>query len=101
METVRLSTGHKITLDGDVLSILEALYREITLKHQLHLTFEELMREIRGLVEQMSEENRKRYLVESLFMNQVTFENEMIDAYLRKLTAKPKRNRARAVVKRS
>jgi hypothetical protein len=80
-----LSTGHEIELDGDLLAILEGLYREVTLKRQLQVSFEDMMREIQGLVDQMSAEQRRSYLVESLFLNSVTYENEQLDAYLRKL----------------
>src|SRR6266568_3018220 len=77
--------------------ILEALYKEVTLRLQLRGTYEDMRREIEGLVGQMSEEDRKRYLVESLFLNSVTYENEMLDAYMRKLTAsKRKGGRGRA-----
>ena len=95
MNALRLSTGYEVPLDGDLLAVLEALYREITLKNQLRVSFEDMMREIRRLVEQMSEEERKTYLVESLFLNSVTYENEMLDAYMRKLTSKTKKGRAR------
>ena len=87
MRKVRLTTGHEIALDGDLLSILEALYREVTLKKELRGSFEDTMREVQGLVEQMSEQDRRRYLVESLFLNSVTYENEMLDAYMRRLTS--------------
>jgi hypothetical protein len=50
-----------------------------------------MMHEIKGLVEQMSEEERRAYLVESLFLNSVTYENEMLDAYMRKLIAGKKK----------
>jgi hypothetical protein len=43
----------------------------------------------------MSEDERRRYLVESLFLNSVTYENEMLDAYMRKLTASKRRGRGR------
>jgi hypothetical protein len=94
MRRVRLTTGHELVLDGELLGILEALYREVTLKNELRVSFEDMMKEIRGLVEQMGEEDRKRYLVESLFLNTVTYENEMLDAYMRKLTAGRKKGRA-------
>ncbi|HEY7409495.1 MAG TPA: hypothetical protein VII13_02070 [Vicinamibacteria bacterium] len=87
MHSVRLSTGLELNLDGDVLAVLEALYREVTLKQALQVSFEDVMKEIRSLVEQMPEEERKRYLVESLFLNSVTYENEMLDAYMRRITA--------------
>ena len=32
MQTIKTSTGAEITLDGDLLAIMEALYREVTAK---------------------------------------------------------------------
>ena len=93
MRKAKLSTGFALVLDGDLLSVLEALYREVTLRRKLQITFEDMMREISSIVEQMSEQERKQYLVESLFLNSVTYENEMLDAYGRKLTAKKARRR--------
>ncbi len=95
MRKARLSTGFELPLDGDLLGLVEALYKEVTLRNALQVSFEDMMREIRGLVDQMSEEERKRYLVESLFLNSVTYENEMLDAYMRKLTSGKKRGRGR------
>jgi hypothetical protein len=96
MPTVRLSTGYELQLDGDILGVLEALYREVSLKSELSATFEDVLREIQGLVDQMGEDDRRRYLVESLFLNSVTYENEMLDAYVKKLGAgRSKRPRAR------
>ena len=95
MRSVRLSTGHELPLDGDILGVLEALYREVTLKHALQVSFEDMMKEIQGLVDQMTDEERRRYLVESLFLNSVTYENEMLDAYMLKLTGR-KKTRGRA-----
>jgi hypothetical protein len=97
MRRVRFTTGYELPLDGDLLGVLEALYREVTLKHELRVSFEDMMKEIQGLVDQMSEEDRRRYLVASLFLNSVTYENEMLDAYMRKLTAgNKKKGRGRA-----
>jgi hypothetical protein len=98
MRRVRLTTGYELALDGELLGVLEALYREVTLKSRLRVSFEDMMKEIRGLVEQMGEEERKRYLVESLFLNTVTYENEMLDAYMRRLTAGKKKGRGRAAI---
>ena len=41
------------------------------------------------LLDQMTEEERRTYLVESLFLNTVTYENERLGAYMRKLTEQP------------
>jgi hypothetical protein len=98
---VRLSTGFELELDGDILGVLEALYREVTLKHALQVSFEDMMREIQAVVDQMPEEERKRYLVESLFLNSVTYENEMLDAYMRRLTTPRKKGRGRTPAGRS
>ena len=85
MRRVRLTTGYEVTLDGELLGILEALYREVTLKSHLRVTFEDMMKEIRGLVDQMTDAERAEYLVESLFLNTVTYENERLGALIRKL----------------
>ena len=94
MNVLRLSTGHTIPLDGDLLAVLEGLYREVALKRQFRGSFEDMMREIEGIVAQMSEDDRRRYLVESLFLNYNTYESEVLDAYARRLTAKKRPRRA-------
>ena len=71
MKTVRFTTGYELALDGDILGVLEALYREVTLRLQLKVSFEDMMREIEHLVDQMSEDERRRYLIESLFLEHV------------------------------
>jgi hypothetical protein len=101
MRRVRLSTGFELELDGDILGVLEALYREVTLKHALQVSFEDMMKEIQGVVDQMPDEERRRYLVESLFLNSVTYENEMLDAYMRRLTTPRKKGRGRTPAGRS
>jgi hypothetical protein len=78
-------TGHEIPLDGDLLFVLESLYREVTLRRELKVTFEDMMREITHLVDEMDDGSRKSYLIESLFLNTVTYENERLGAYMKKL----------------
>jgi hypothetical protein len=65
---------------------METLYREVTAKRELERSFEDLMREITHLIEQMDESDRKAYLLESLFLNTVKYENDKLEAYMRKLT---------------
>jgi hypothetical protein len=86
MRTIRTTTGVEIALDGDLMTILETLYEEVTVRLELERTFEDMMREITGLVDQMTEDERRAYLVESVFLNTVTYENERLGAYLRRLT---------------
>jgi hypothetical protein len=88
MRTIKLTTGVEVPLDGDLLTLLETLYREITAKSELERTFEDTVREIQDVIEQMTEEERKQYLSESLFLNFVSYENERLGAYMRRLTNK-------------
>lgn len=86
MKKVKMLTGHEIPLDGDLLYMLESLYREVALKRELKATYDDMMNEIVNLVEGMDEGARKQYLTESLFLNTVTYENERLSAYMRRLT---------------
>jgi hypothetical protein len=86
MKTVKLSTGHELTLDGDLLSLIETIYQEVALRKELKHTYEDVMKEIENLMRQMSPEELEQYFKESLFLNTVTFENEMLDAYVKKLS---------------
>ena len=85
MRTVKLSTGYELTLDGDLLSLIETIYQEVALRKELKHTYEDVMKEIENLMRQMSPEELEQYFKESLFLNTVTFENEMLDAYVKKL----------------
>jgi len=85
MRTIKTTTGAEIPLDGDLLAIMETLYREVTAKRELERSFEDLMREITHLIEQMDESDRKAYLLESLFLNTVKYENDKLEAYFKKL----------------
>jgi len=88
MKKIKMVTGHEIPLDGDLLYVLESLYREVSLKRELKATFDDMMNEIVNIVEAMDEEARKQYLIESLFLNTVTYENERLGAYMKKLTGR-------------
>lgn len=88
MPTIKLTTGAPLMLDGDLLSVLETLYKEISAKHELQSTFEDMAREIQYIIGQMSDEDRRHYLSESLFLNMVSYENERLGAYVKKLTQK-------------
>ena len=87
MRTIKTTTGVDILLDGDLLAILETLYREVTARRELERTFEEMLREITHLIDQMDESERRTYLTESLFLNTVKYENDKLDAYVKKISA--------------
>ncbi len=88
MRTIKLTTGAELGLDGDLLTLVETLYLEVSAKHELQSSFEDMAREIQHVIEQMTDDERRQYLSESLFLNTVSYENERLGAYMRKLTQK-------------
>ena len=90
MHTIKTTTGAAITLDGDLLAIMEALYHEVTARRALDRSFEDMVQEIQHLIDQMDEGERRAYLAESLFLNTVKYENDKLEAYMKKLATKGK-----------
>jgi hypothetical protein len=88
MRTIKTINGAPITLDGDLLAIMEALYQEVTARQELDRSFEDMVKEIHHLIDQMDEAERRTYLAESLFLNTVKYENDKLEAYMKKLTKK-------------
>ena len=86
MKTIKTTTGADIVLDGDILAIMEALYREVTARKELERSFEDMIKEIKHLIDQMDDATRRAYLLESLFLNTVKYENDKLEAYMRKIT---------------
>jgi hypothetical protein len=86
MRTIKTTTGADVVLDGDLLAIMETLYREVTAKRELDRSFEDMLREINHLLDQMTDDERRSYLLESLFLNTVKYENDKLEAYVRKIT---------------
>ncbi len=85
MRSITTTSGEKIALDGDLLAVLEALYHEVTARKELERSFEDMKREINHLIDQLTDDERRAYLEESLFLNQVKYENDKLESYLRKL----------------
>jgi len=83
--TIKTTTGAEIPLDGDLLAVMEALYREVTARRELERSFEDMVREINYLIEQMDDSERRAYLLESLFLNTVKYENDKLEAYMRRI----------------
>ena len=86
MRTIKLTNGADVQMDGDLLTVLETLYRELTAKHDLDPSFEDTVRETQQDTEQMPDDERRQYLSESLFLNFVSYENERLGAYMKKLS---------------
>jgi phage gp29-like protein len=88
MRTIKTTSGEAISLDGDLLAIMEALYREVTARREFERSFEDMVKEIHHLIEQMDDAERRTYLAESLFLNTVKYENDKLEAYMKKLAKK-------------
>ena len=86
MRSITTTGGIALPLDGDLLGMLETLYKELNTRYALDRTFEDTAREFAHLVGHLIEEERRAYLAESLFLNTVTYENERLGAYMRKVT---------------
>ena len=66
---------------------IQALTSE-TLSQLSVTTFDDMVKEIHHLIDQMNEEERRAYFVESLFLNTVRYENDKLEAYMKKLSKK-------------
>jgi hypothetical protein len=83
---IKLSSGSEFELDGDLLSMIEALYQEVALRKELKHSYEDVMKEIENILHQLTPDELKHYFKESLFLNTVTYENEMLGAYVKRLS---------------
>ena len=88
MRNIKTTSGADIALDGDLLAVMEALYREVTARRGLERSFEDMVKEIHHLIDQMDDQERRTYLAESLFLNTVKYENDKLESYMRRLTKK-------------
>jgi hypothetical protein len=104
MRTIKTTTGAKVVLDGDLLAVMETLYREVTARREFDRTFDDINREISHLIAQMTEPERSAYLQEALFLNTVTYENQRVAAYVLRMTGdrrKSKKAAARTPARRT
>jgi hypothetical protein len=104
MRRIKTSTGATVSLDGDLLAIMEILYHEVTVKHELERSFDDMNREIANLIGQMTAADLRKYLQEALFVNTITYENQRATAYIRRVGGPPRKRktarRARSRVER-
>ena len=84
MRTITTSSGTPLQLDGDVLAVIETVSRDLIRRQALDYGFEDVDREFVHLVAQMSEDELRAYLKESLFMSFNRFENDRMAAIVRK-----------------
>ncbi|HEY6358638.1 MAG TPA: hypothetical protein VIX35_10365 [Vicinamibacterales bacterium] len=78
MRIITTTTGTRVELDGDVLAVIEAISRDLARRRELDYTFEDVDHEFQQLVGQMTEDELRAYLKESLFMSFNRFENDRL-----------------------
>jgi len=88
MRTIKTTSGEAISVDGDLLAVMEALYKEVNAKREFERSFEDMVKEIHHLISQMDDAERRAYLAESLFLNTVKYENDKLEAYMKRLAKK-------------
>jgi len=84
MRTVTTTAGTPVDTDGDVLAIIEIISRDLARRRDLDYSFEEVDREFEHLVSQLTVDELRAYLKESLFMSFNRFENERLLTVVRK-----------------
>jgi hypothetical protein len=94
MRTIKTSTGIDVPLDGDLLAIMDILYREVTARQELERSFEDMNQEIATLLSQMTAAELREYLQEALFVNTITYENQKAALYIRRVAGTSSREPA-------
>ena len=86
MRTITTSAGTPVETDGDVLAVIETISRDLARRADLDYSFEEVDREFEHLISQLTIEELRAYLKESLFMSFNRFENERLMQLVKKAT---------------
>lgn len=84
MRTITTNAGTRVDTDGDVLAVIEVISRDLARKADLDYSFDEVDREFEHLVNQLTVEELRIYLKESLFMSFNRFENERLLGVVRR-----------------
>jgi len=84
MRMITTSSGTHLELDGDVLAVIEIVSRDLARRQELEYGFEDVDREFQHLVSQMTADELRAYLKESLFMSFNRFENDRMIAIVRR-----------------
>lgn len=84
MRTITTNAGTPVDTDGDVLAVIEVVSRDLARKADLDYSFDEVDGEFEHLVRQLTVEELRIYLKESLFMSFNRFENERLLSVVRK-----------------
>jgi len=79
---IKLLSKREIELDGDLIPILDGIYQDVAVASGFEHDFLDTRREIEHLVSQLRPEELREYFMSSLFLNFVSYENEMAERIL-------------------
>ena len=85
MRTVQTTAGTVIELDGDVLAVLEAISRDLRRSKGLDYDYEDVEREFQHVVAQLTDDELRTYLKESLVMSFNRYENDQLATVIRRV----------------
>jgi hypothetical protein len=86
MRIIVTISGSQIEVDGDLLAVIEAVSRDLARRQELDYGFDDVDREFQHVVAQLTEEELRSYLKESLFMSFNRYENDRMMTIVRKAT---------------
>jgi hypothetical protein len=84
MRTITTSKGMAIELDGDLQSVLEALFKTFW-DNPDDYSYEHTVKEIQHVLGQLSDTESRQYLSEAIALCYTTYENGRLDAVMKKL----------------
>jgi hypothetical protein len=84
MRTITTSKGVAIELDGDIQSVLEALFKTCW-DNPEDYSYEHTVREVQHVLGQLTDEEARQYLSEAIALCYTTYENGRLDAVMKKL----------------
>ena len=88
MRAITTTSGTHIELDGDVLAVLETISRDLARRQVLDYGFEDVDREIQHVIGQLTADELRIYLKESLFMSFNRYENDRMMKIVAKASGK-------------
>jgi len=84
MRTITTSKGVAIELDGDIQSVLEALFKTCW-DDPDDYSYEHTVREVQHVLGQLTDEESRQYLSEALALCYTTYENGRLERVMKKL----------------
>ncbi len=75
--TIRLVSGREVELCGDLVPILDALYQDVAAVSAFDYDYLKMRKEIDFVLDQLTKEELSQLAANSLFLNYVSYENEM------------------------